>query len=464
MYSLHSMLRDARSCGWTQIAMAAGLAAVGGCAVQSVADESLGGSLGALSLNSVTRESFDNQGRQGNGESVVPQISGNQQFVVFQSNATVWSPAVDTNGQSDIYSKDRNTGAITLISAANGVVGNAASLNPSVSDSGKVAFVSNTTNLAPDATAPGAKILLNSGGAISRVDIALTGQANGPASRAQISGDGNWVAFQSDATNLVAGDTNAVTDIYVRNLNSNQVIRASVTQSNTEPNGACIEPSISYDGRFVAFTCFASNMLFNDFNGVADVFVRDLVFGTTQAASFSTTGQGGAVGNGQSDTAQISGDGRHVVFRSFSTNWDPSDTNGVADIYVRDLGTIGAPLRTSVSSAGIQANQGSFQSAISFAGDAVAFVSNATNLVSGDTNGAADVFVHSRTTGQTVRVQRDAATQPNGSAVVNSTLRFSGNPSNPAFSFLAFDSFATNLTFSNDTNGVADVFCASLSP
>jgi len=458
------MIRGSRSFGWSKIALAVQLAGAAGCAVQPAVDETVAASSAALALNSVTRESFDNQGRQGNGESIAPHISGNQQFFVFQSNATVWASAVDTNGESDIYLKDRNTGFITLVSAANGVVGNAGSLNPSVSDSGKVAFVSNATNLAPDASAPGAKILLSSGGTISRVDIALSGQANGPATRPQISGDGNWVAFQSNATNLVAGDTNGATDIYVRNLSSNQVIRASVTQSNTEPNGACIEPSISYDGRFVAFTCFASNMLFNDFNGVADVFVRDLVMGTTQPASFSTTGQGGAVGNGQSDTAQISGDGRHVVFRSFSTNWDPTDTNGLADIYLRDLGTIGTPFRMSISSAGVQANQGSFQSAISFAGGAVAFVSNATTLVSGDTNGAADVFVRSRTTGQTLRVQRDPATQPNGSAVVNSTLRFSGTPTNPVFSFLAFDSFATNLTFSNDTNNVADVFSASLSP
>jgi hypothetical protein len=446
--------------------VALALAFVSGCAVNTSNEESVGQSSAALSQNSITRESFDNLGRQGNGDSTTPFISGNQQFVVFQSEGNAWAPTVDTNRTTDVYLKDRNTGAITLESALNGVVGNAGSLNPSVSDSGKVAFVSNATNLAPGATGPSAAILVNNHGAISRADVALSGAPNGPSTRPQISGDGNWVVFQSDASNLVAADTNGATDVFVRNLNTNQVVRASVTGASTEANGASFDASISYDGRFVAFTSNATNLDFRDFNGVSDVFVRDLQANITFTASFSTTGQGGAVGNGASSQAQISGDGQHVAFRSFSTNWDATDTNGLADIYVKDLlvGPANFPIRVSLANSGAQANGPSFQSAISFSGNAVAFVSTASNLIASDTNGFADVFVRERSTNQTIRAdQLSGAGEPNGSALINSTLKFSGNPSNPSFSFLVFDSNASNLTF-GDTNGFADVFSASLSP
>jgi hypothetical protein len=442
--------------------MTGAIAVTAGCGAS--AEESLGTNEGAVALNAVTRESLDNQGRQGNGASTTPFISGNQRYVVFQSNANVWAPTVDTNGTTDIYLKDRQTGAITLVSQANGVVGNGASFNPSVSDTGRVAFATNATNLAPNATGPFTAILVrDTDGTMLRVDVGQGQVANGPSTRPQISGDGFSVIFQSDATNLVPDDTNGATDVFVGSPGGSGVDRVSHPTFSSQANGASFDGSISFDGRFVAFASDATNLTGSDTNGVTDVFGRDRRFsGATVPLSFTTTPTF-AMGNGASTMPQISSDGHFVSFRSLATNFDPTDTNGVADIYLGVIGGGGAPTRVSLSSSGAEANGTSFQSTVATNGKAVAFVSAATNLIANDNNAFPDVFVHDQTTGQTIRAQRDASTPPNGSPLVNSSMRFSGNPSTPSFSFLAFDSQATNMVF-GDTNQVADVFTASLSP
>jgi hypothetical protein len=431
-----------------------------GCGGPAYDAEALGANGGAVTLNSVTRESLDNQGRQGNGASTTPWISGNGRFVVFQSNANVWAPTIDTNGTTDIYLKDRQTGAITLVSQRNGVVGNGASFNPSVSDDGKVAFASNATNLAPNATGPFTAILVrDTSGVITRVDF----NANGPSAKPQISGDGFSVIFQSDATNLVPDDTNGATDVFVGSPGGTGFDRVSHPTFSSQANGPSFDGSIGFDGRFVAFASDATNLTGGDNNGTTDVFGRDRRGGgATVVLSFTVTPTF-QTGNGASTMPQISSDGFFVSFRSLASNLVPGDTNGVADVFLNVIGGGGPPTRVSVSSSGAQANGTSFQSTVATNGAAVAFVSAATNLVPNDNNGFPDVFVHDQRTGQTIRVQRDASTQPNGSPLVNSSMRFSGNPAAPAFSFLAFDSQASNLVFS-DTNNVADVFTASLSP
>jgi hypothetical protein len=444
-------------------ALAVGLVATAGCGAESGGDGPVSASGAAVTLNAVTRESFDNQGRQGNGSSNAPYISGNQRYVAFQSDANVWASAVDTNGTTDIYLKDRQTGTITLVSQSNGVVGNGASFSPSVSDDGRVVFASNATNLVPGTT--GTAILVRApNGTISRVDNAIAGQPNGASSRPQISGDGQTVIFQSVASNLVAGDNNGASDVFVASaLGGGGAQRVSLTNANGEPNGASFDGSISFDSRFVAFSSDATNIIFNDGNGATDVFARDRQgAGVTVPISFATTGQGGSVGNGASTQAQISSDGHWVSFRSLATNFAAADTNNVADIYLNAVGSGQSPVRVSVSSAGAQAIGASFQSTVSTNGKAVAFVSSATNLVAGDTNNLADVFVHDMTTAQTIRIQ-NGATQPNAPAAINSSLRFSGTPSSPSFSFLVFDSAASNLV-SGDSNNFPDVFSASLSP
>jgi hypothetical protein len=318
--------------------------------------------------------------------------------------------------------------------------------------------------LAPNATGPFSAILVRDpSGTFSRVDVNSQGQvANRASTRPRISGDGFSVIFQSDATNLVPDDTNNVTDVFVGTPFGLGVDRVSVPTFGGQGNGPSFDGSIGFDNRFVAFASDATNLTGNDTNGVTDVFGRDRRFGATVALSFTAT-PSFATGNGASTFPQISSDGHWVSFRSTATNFGAVDTNGVADIYLNAIGSGVVPTRVSVSSSGAQANGQSFQSTVSTNAGAVAFVSAATNLVAADNNAFPDVFVHDQTTGQTIRVQRDPSTPPNGSPLVNSSMRFSGNPAAPSFSFLAFDSQASNMVF-GDSNQVADVFTASLSP
>jgi Tol biopolymer transport system component len=442
-----------------------------GCAAPSErAQDRTGVTSAPLTQNAVTRESYDNQGRQGDAPSMTPSISPNGRYVAFQSDSNVWSPTLDTNGTTDVYLKDRWVGSITLVSAADGVVGNGASLNASVADDGSVAFVTDATNLSPAASGPFAKVLVRTAsGAIVRVDVALSGDADGTSSNPQISGDGSSVVFQSTATNLVAGDTNGVMDVFVARgfTGTAAVTRVSLTEAGTETNGASYDGTIDYNGAVVAFASDASNILFNDGNDATDVFAAELPSGQVIPVSFATTGFGGSVGDRASALPQISGDGHTVVFRSLATNFEGGDPNGLANIYVNGVRSGRSPVPVSLATSGAYANGTSYQSAVGYDGSVVAFVSIATNL--GPTpgpavpSGPAGVFVHDETTGETIQVDVGIPSIPAvGAALINSSLQFSGNPSAPSPSFLVFDSSAANLVW-GDTNGVADVFSTSLS-
>src|SRR5207237_541998 len=150
----------------------------------------------------------------------------------------------------------------------------------------------------------------------------------------------------------------------------------------------------------------------------------------TEAVSFTSTGQGGATGDGASDAPHISGDGLVVAFRSFATNFGTvPDTNNVADTYIKTVGTTLTPIRVSISTAGVQGNaQSNRQSAISFNGQYVAFVSAASNLVSGDTNGFSDLFIRDRNLNQTIRANiSNGGQQANGGFFAQSSLSFNGS-------------------------------------
>ena len=217
-----------------------------------------------------------------------------------------------------------------------------------------------------------------------------------------LAADGRFVAFGSDATNLVTGDTNAVSDAFVYDRVTGTTERVSVSSAGAEANGTSFAPAISADGRFVAFPSEATNLVPGDTNGVTDVFVRDRLTGTTERVSVSSAG---AEANGTSFAPAISADGRFVAFPSEATNLVPGDTNGATDVFVRDRLTATTD-RVSVDSAGAQANDRSDFPAISADGSVVAFVSTATNLVPDDTNvcgsfmtpgSCPDLFVRVRT-------------------------------------------------------------------
>jgi Tol biopolymer transport system component len=256
-----------------------------------------------------------------------------------------------------------------------------------------------------------------------------------------VSAHGRFVAFESGASNLVPGDTNGVEDVFVRDRRSHTTSRVSVSSIAEQANGESFQPTISADGRLVAFTSLASDLVGGDTNGFGDVFVRDLRTHITRRVSVSTTGD---QGDGDSWEPSISADGRLVAFTSWASDLVGGDTNGFGDVFVRNLRTQ-TTRRVSVSSAFVQGNDVSKGPSMSADGRFVAFTSEAANLVPGDTNIASDVFVRDRRNRTTTRVSVSAT---------GAQADYYSNE--PAISgdgrFIAFASKASNLV-SQPTGG-----------
>lgn len=184
--------------------------------------------------------------------------------------------------------------------------------------------------------------------------------------------DGRFVAFASRGDNLVAGDTNGVSDVFVRDRQTDQTTRVSVASDGSQANGESHRPSISADGRFVAFISEASNLVAGDTNGRADVFVHDRVTRQTTRVSVASDG---TQQNSLSTGVSISADGRFVAFDSFASNLVPGDTNGKKDVFVHDCLT-GETTRVSVQTGGGQFTYASQEPRISADGRIVAFDQN----------------------------------------------------------------------------------------
>ena len=263
-----------------------------------------------------------------------------------------------------------------------------------------------------------------------------------------ISDDGRFVAFTSDSNNLVSGDTNSIADVFVHDRQTGTTERVSVGSSGTQGNSSSLAPRISSDGRFVAFFSAASNLVSSDTNGTSDVFVHDRQTGTTSRVSVDSSG---SQGNGISVAPSISSDGRFVTFQSAASNLVSGDTNSSTDVFVHDQQT-GTTERVSVGSSGTQGNDLSLTPSISSDGRFVAFQSDANNLVSGDTNRSADIFVHDRQTGTTSRVSVDSSGGQGNNRSLDSSISGNGR-------FVAFESDASNLV-NGDTNVSSDIFVA----
>ncbi len=279
-----------------------------------------------------------------------------------------------------------------------------------------------------------------------RVSVNTIGApANDESSWPSISSDGRFVAFDSGADNLVEGDTRGVQDVFVHDRVTGQTTRASVDSVGNQGHRGSISPSISSDGRFVAFSSSANNL--TGFIGccVSQVLVHDRMLGQTAPVSVDSMG---TLANFQTNLdATISSDGRFVAFGSVANNLVEGDANVVGDIFVHDR-TTGETTLVSVSSSG---EQGVFTSrfpSIPSDGRFVAFESFANNLVPGDTNARWDIFVHDRMTSETTLVSFDFMG------------RLTSDSFNPSISadgrFVAFDSDSPLLRI--DTNAVRDIF------
>jgi len=378
----------------------------------------------------LARVSVDSGGAQANGGSNHDQISGDGRYVVFESAATNLA-----GGTGGLFLKDRQTGAVTRV----GVDGE----NASISNDGRfIAFDSGATTEVSGDTNGFFDIFVfdRQSGLTTLVSVDSSGaQGNGDSMGTAISGDGRFVAFSSDASNLVSGDTDGVGDIFVHDNQSGTTERVSVASNGTEANAGSFDMSISGDGRIVVFTSSATNLVSGDTNGKRDIFARDRQTGITTRISVNSNGEQ-ADGGGASPAT--SGDGRYVVFLSDSGNLDPraDDYRGKDLVYVHDR-QIGQTILASVASDGLILTVGLLdQPTISSNGRYVAF----SFYDKGDNNGIMNIWVRDLQTGES----RKAAGGNDSS--FGSSLSSDGK-------FVAFWSGASNL-IGGDTNGASDIF------
>ncbi len=326
---------------------------------------------------------------------------GEGRFVAFVSNAAGMGGA--TNARRQVFWRDRLTGQTVLVSA-------------------------------------------NAAGA----------EGNGDSWAPALSADGLTVAFESYASNLVGGDTNTVRDIFVWSaVNPTDIQRVSVGTAGAEANAESFEPTVSGDGRVVAFSSGASNLTAGvSGTSTINVYRRDLASGTNTLVSADAGGLG--VGGGR---PALSEDGKRLAFWSFASNIVAGDTNGLWDIFVLDA-TSGARTRVSLTSGGGERNQGTESAsrvvapAISGNGRYVAYATTASNVVAGDTNGLQDVFVVDTQTGAVVRASVDAAgTQGNADSPLGQGERVALSADGH---WVAFSTAADNLGAGAGVTGVSN--------
>ena len=340
--------------------------------------------------------SVSSEGAQGNDRSAMPSISADGRFVAFQSYASNLVPH-DTNECVDVFVHDRRTGRTERVSVSSwGAEADSWCWLPSISADGRfVAFESDASNLVPGDTNQQWDIFVHDRetGLTERVSVSSEGaESNAGSSEPSISADGRFVAFESKASNLVPGDTNGCVDVFVYDRQTARTERASVSFEGAEASWDNWEPAISAHGRFVAFKS-------------GGIFAHDRQTGRTERLSATPED---AEANYGSWSPSISADGRFVAFTSLHTNPVTGDANVTWDVFVHDRET-GLTERVSVSSEGAKTHSRGDMPSISADGRFVAFLSDASNLAAGDTSGMSDVFVHDRHTGGT-----ECVSGPNG--------------------------------------------------
>lgn len=397
--------------------------------------------------------SADAGGDPSNGTSGSTAVSADGRYVAFISTASNLV-AGDTNGASDVFVKDLVTGGVERVSTSSaGAEGNAGvTTSPSISADGRyVVFTSDASNLVANDTNNVSDVFVKdrTTGVTTRVSVDSAGVQTTPGwpnDTGKISADGRYVAFNSLAPNLVASDVNGKTDVFVHDRQTGVTVRASISTAGVEANDDSQVTAISDDGKFILFSSIATNLVANDTNAKEDAFVRNLVAGTTLRISVDSAG---VQGNGDSTGTDITQDGRYVVFTSLATNLVAGDTNGQLDVFLHDV-VAGLTSRISTTAAGGQSNGFSSDGSISNDGRYVTFISLATNLVPSDLNGVRDVFVKDLWTLSITRVSVDSAgTESNGDSL-RPVISGDGN-------CVCFESSATNLV-TGDANGLKDTF------
>lgn len=340
-----------------------------------------------------SRVSLHSHGHEANGPSFSPSISADGRYVAFYSLASNLVDG-DNNNYTDIFVHDRQTGQTSLVSVVLGGTANSNSRNPAISANGRyITFVSSASNLVGGDTNGKDDIFRWDREALIMQIVSVDSNeaaANDHSHTPSISGDGNHIAFVSDASNLVPGDGNNSSDIFLRNMADGSTNRISLSYQGQEANGQSWEPAISDNGQFVAFVSLANNLVTVDGNGYADLFVRDLANNHTELVSLATDN---TQGNDWSEMPSISANGRYVTFHSSATNLVPGANNNLKKLFLRDRQQNSLTL-ISVNSQGHMANDNSYEPLVAANGRYVVYSSHASNLVTNDHNGRRDVFIY----------------------------------------------------------------------
>ena len=412
------------------------------------------------------RVSVASDGTQGNDLCGSPAISTDGRLAVFFSYSSNFVDG-DSNSTFDTFVRDRLQRRTELISlAADGGTppfGATSVAGGSMSEDGRyVVITSQSPALVADDTNAHWDVFVRDRIAEATERVSLTNEgAQGSGGTIgsvvpRISGDGRYVSFQSDETNLVSGDTNGVRDVFVRDLVAKTTERVSLSSQQEQANAECTQPVICADGRYIAFESTATNLVAGDNNAQSDVFLYDRVAHTTERISIAGDG---SQANARSAAASISADGQRIAFGSTATNLVPVDGNGgvnpqggTFDTFIRDRAS-GETRRAGVAADGREIASGAESGAISPDGRFVVFRSGDANVVPGDTNGQSDLFIHDLVTAMTERVTITA----NGGQAGGGAF----GPAMPSVSAggreIVFLSHQTNLV-ADDTNGQSDIF------
>lgn len=407
-----------------------------------------------------------------NGSTNGPSVDSYDAAISYTGNVTSFTGDPESGGigeslmalsgsidYSDIWAHTFTSNTTELVSvSAFSATGNSYSYDPKVSaDGNHVVFVSVAENLASGDTNQTADVFLynltNQTITIVSLNLSNTSSGNGYSDVPDVSADGRYVAFYSTASDLVAGDTNNVGDIFRRDLLMSTTALVSVGGSGLG-NHESYDPDLTPDGRYLAFETTATNLFANDLNGtIDDVVLRDMTGSGVELISVNATGSGS--GSGTSYDPVISDDGRFVAYESFATNLVNGDTNGLFDVFVRDR-VLGTNLLCSRDLSGTGSGSlESYDPIISGNGQIVVFFSHATNLVAGDTNNSSDLFAFNTATHTVQLITRalDGGMASDGS--YNYSISADGR-------YVAFESYATNLV-ANDGNGAnGDIFLRDL--
>jgi Tol biopolymer transport system component len=430
----------------------------------------------AAGQDPITRVSDAPDGTQGNWNTLDVAISADGNSIAFTSFSSNLVPD-DNNAWADaggdIFVRNRVTGAVVRVSVSSGGdEADGCSYAPAISADGRfVLFQSFADDLVPNDTNGFADLFVHDrdpdgngvfdegNGVTTRVNVASDGnESDADGYDETVSADGTLVCFCSAATNLVADDRNGVNDVFVRDLVAGTTTRVSLDSNGIEGDGESSGASISADGRYVVFTSVASNLVPNDVNGVGDVFLHDRVTGATTLVSLDSNG---VQGNGFSQAGRLSADDRILGFSSYASNLVAGDTNGGGDCFLRDL-TTGITTRVSVGTGGIQCNKGSNFDGMSADARFVVFSTASDNLVAGDGNEVCDAFVHDCLLDTTTLLSCSRTGEIGNDDNTLHGMGSFGGPMSADGRFVVLLSFASNLV-SNDTNDFEDAFLRDLS-